>query len=137
MSGIRGRDSKPELTVRRQLHGLGYRFRLHYPGLPGKPDLVFPRYRAVLFVHGCFWHGHDCHLFKWPGSRVDFWRAKIEGNVRRDAKVLGQLFGLGWRAGIVWECALKGRTALDPAEVGMWCSGWLVGGEPQLVVRGQ
>ncbi len=77
MSGIRGKNTKPELVIRSALHRAGYRFRLHTRSLPGKPDLVLPKYRAAIFVNGCFWHGHDCHLFKWPGTRKDFWRAKI------------------------------------------------------------
>lgn len=136
MSGIRGKDTKPEMVVRRGLHANGYRFRLHDRSLPGAPDLTLAKYSAVLFVHGCFWHGHDCHLFKWPSTRIDFWRQKIEGNRARDAKAIGKLNALGWRVGIVWECAVKGRTALDPAEAILRCSGWLAGNEPELVVRG-
>lgn len=136
MSGIRGKDTKPEMVIRRGLHANGFRFRLHDRALPGAPDMAFAKHSAVLFVHGCFWHGHDCHLFKWPRSRVEFWRQKIEGNQRRDAAALEKLEALGWRVGIVWECALKGRTALDPAEVISRCSGWLAGDEPELVVRG-
>lgn len=136
MSGIRGKDTKPEMVVRRGLHARGFRFRLHDRALPGAPDMALAKYSAVLFVHGCFWHGHDCHLFKWPSTRVDFWRQKIEGNQVRDAGAIGKLNALGWRVGIVWECALKGRTALDPKEVISRCSGWLAGNEPELVVRG-
>jgi DNA mismatch endonuclease (patch repair protein) len=83
MSRIRGRDTKPELLLRRGLHARGFRFRLNRKDLPGCPDLVFPRFRAVMFVHGCFWHWHDCPMFKWPATRTDFWRKKIEGNTKR------------------------------------------------------
>ena len=80
MSGIRGKNTRPELLIRKGLHARGFRFRLHDKRLPGKPDLVLPKYSAVIFVHGCFWHGHDCHLFKWPQSRREFWRKKITRN---------------------------------------------------------
>lgn len=112
MSGIRGKNTKPELLVRKALHKRGFRYRLHCTGLPGKPDLCFPKHRAVIFVHGCFWHGHDCHLFKWPSTRPDFWRAKIARNREADATSREKLLAEGWRVGVVWECALKGRTRL-------------------------
>lgn len=124
MSGIRGKNTKPEIFLRKVLHAEGFRFRIH-PPLPGKPDMVFPRWNAVLFVHGCFWHGHECHLFKWPQSRQEFWRAKISGNVARDVKNIAALREAGWRVGIVWECALKGRTHLPPTHVTQRCSSWL------------
>ncbi len=108
MSRIRGRDTKPEMILRRGLHALGLRFRLHRKDLPGRPDLVFPRYRAVIQVHGCFWHGHDCPMFKWPATRAEFWKEKIVGNRRRDRASLGALHESGWRVLVVWECALRG-----------------------------
>jgi DNA mismatch endonuclease (patch repair protein) len=108
MSRIRGRDTKPELQLRKGLHALGYRFRLHVPDLPGRPDLVFPRYSAVIQVNGCFWHGHDCHLFKMPTSRQEFWAAKIAANKERDSRTDLALSDAGWRVLTVWECALKG-----------------------------
>ena len=86
MSNIRGRDTKPEKLIRNGLHRLGFRFRLHHKSLPGRPDLVFPRYNAVIFVHGCFWHGHDCPLFKLPATRRSFWLDKISGNFKRDQR---------------------------------------------------
>lgn len=91
MAGIRGKDTKPELVVRRGLHALGFRFRLHDRALSGKPDMVLPRWRAVIFIHGCFWHAHDCPLFRWPGTRQDFWRQKIGRNQERDAEVKPRL----------------------------------------------
>jgi len=108
MSGIRGRNTKPEILVRSLLHRLGFRFRLHVRELPGKPDIVLPRHHAVVFVHGCFWHGHDCPLFKWPGTRSDFWREKIGRNQLNDNQAKEALLASGWRVGIVWECALRG-----------------------------
>lgn len=108
MAGIKGKNTTPELTVRKGLHRLGLRYRLHAGELPGKPDLVLPRYNAVIFVHGCFWHGHNCHLFKWPASRIEFWRTKIENNQSRDRRQINQLRELKWRVCIVWECSIKG-----------------------------
>lgn len=110
MSGIRGTNTRPEIMIRKALHAEGFRFRLHDKRLPGKPDLVLPKYRAVIMVHGCFWHGHDCHLFKWPKTRTDFWQQKIGSNRTRDALVRKELELLGWRVAEIWECALKGRT---------------------------
>lgn len=112
MSGIRGKDTKPELLVRKALHARGFRYRIHCKELPGKPDLCFSKHRAVIFVHGCFWHGHDCHLFKWPSTRPDFWRAKIARNREVDAASQRKLLADNWRVGVVWECALKGRARL-------------------------
>jgi len=125
MSRIQGRDTRPEIRARKALHAMGFRYRLHVKDLPGKPDLVFPAAKAVLFVHGCFWHGHDCHLFKWPKSRPKFWRNKISGNVARDAAHVVNLTAAGWRVGTVWECALKGKTRLDSSRAIKSCSTWL------------
>ena len=108
MSRIRGRDTKPELVLRRGLHARGFRFRLHRKDLPGCPDLVFPRFRAVVFVHGCFWHGHSCPMFKMPATRTGFWRRKIRGNVERDQIAQVKLALDHWRVLTVWECALRG-----------------------------
>ena len=115
MSRIRGRDTKPEMVIRRGLHARGLRFRLHRKNLPGRPDLVFPKHRLVIFVNGCFWHGHDCPIFKWPETRQEFWRAKIRKNQERDKSALASLRDQRWRVLIVWECALKGpwRRSLD------------------------
>ena len=136
MSGIRGRDTKPELLLRKGLHAMGFRYKLHDKSLPGKPDLVFPRYRAVIFVNGCFWHGHDCHLFKWPKSRKDFWREKIKSNIDRDRLVISQLEEQGWRILRVWECALKGRTRIGLDEVLEDSALWLLGQEQEKDIRG-
>jgi DNA mismatch endonuclease (patch repair protein) len=124
MAGIRGKNTKPEIFLRKALHAEGFRFRIH-AALPGKPDMVFPKWGAVIFVNGCFWHGHSCHLFKWPKSRPEFWHAKISGNVARDQANIGKLVESGWRIATVWECALKGRTRLDSSVVIERCSGWL------------
>ncbi|WP_286160624.1 very short patch repair endonuclease [Rhizobium sp. Root651] len=136
MAGIRGKNTKPELTLRRGLHADGFRFRLHDRTLPGKPDIVFPRYRAVLFAHGCFWHGHNCHLFKWPSSRPDFWQAKIYRNREVDALASAALREAGWRQGIVWECALKGKARLPIETVLSECATWLRSDIPFFEIRG-
>jgi DNA mismatch endonuclease (patch repair protein) len=137
MAGIRGTNTRPELVLRGGLHALGFRFRLHDRSLPGRPDMVFPRWRAVLFAHGCFWHGHDCHLFRLPATRPEFWRSKILGNRERDATVEGSLSSMGWRQIIVWECALKGRTAWPVADVVAECGTWLKSGEERREIRGR
>jgi DNA mismatch endonuclease (patch repair protein) len=133
MSGIRAVNTQPELAIRRGLHAKGFRFRLHASNVPGKPDLVLPRWRAAVFVHGCFWHGHDCHLFKMPSTRPEFWSAKIERNQKRDEIVRSQLQESGWRFLVIWECALKGRTRLDFSELidrsAIWLRGSAATGE--------
>jgi DNA mismatch endonuclease (patch repair protein) len=136
MAGIRGKDTKPELAVRRALHAAGFRYRLHDRTLPGKPDLVFPKHGAVVFVHGCFWHGHDCHLFRLPATRPEFWQAKIEGNAGRDRKAVKALVDAGWRVGTIWECALKGKTRRPAGEVAGVLADWLCGEEPKLEMGG-
>jgi DNA mismatch endonuclease (patch repair protein) len=135
MSGIRGRDTKPEILIRSLLHRRGFRFRLHDRALPGKPDIVLPRYHAVIFVHGCFWHGHDCPLFKWPKTRPEFWRNKIGKNRENDALVKESLLGRGWRVGIVWECALRG-AGKNMDVVAERLSDWLRGNTPFMEERG-
>lgn len=125
MSRIRGKDTKPEMLLRRGLHARGFRFRLHRRDLPGCPDLVFPQYHAVIFVNGCFWHGHDCPMFKLPATRTEFWAAKIAGNRARDAHALEGLAMLGWKALVLWECTLKGPSRQPVEEVIDWISGWL------------
>lgn len=105
MSRIRNRDTKPEIQVRSILHRMGYRFRLHRKDLPGRPDIVLPKFRTVILVHGCFWHRHEsCPRAAVPSTRRDFWKAKFERNVKRDEEVQGALRALGWRVIVVWEC---------------------------------
>jgi DNA mismatch endonuclease, patch repair protein len=108
MAGIKGKNTKPELVVRRGLHALGFRFRLHDRGLPGAPDIVLSRWRAVIFVHGCFWHAHNCALFRWPGTRREFWQHKIGRNKERDAEAEAALDRAGWRVLKIWECSMRG-----------------------------
>jgi len=121
MSGIRGKDTKPEMVLRRALHADGFRYRLHDKSLPGRPDLVFPRFKAVVFVHGCFWHGHaGCPYFKVPSTRAEFWTAKIEGNRSRDERDRVALEAAGWRTAVVWECATRREPAQAVASIEQW-----------------
>jgi len=136
MQAIRGKDTKPEIAVRRALHARGYRYRLNRRDLPGKPDILLPKYRAVIFVHGCFWHGHDCALFKWPATRKEFWRTKIEGNVERDQRNVEALTASGWRIAIVWECALKGHGRLGLSVVVDRVVAWLDTSDPKMEIHG-
>jgi len=137
MAAIRGADTGPELRIRRALHARGFRYRLHVKTLPGKPDLVFPSRRAVIFINGCFWHGHDCPLFKWPKSREDFWRAKISGNIARDAAQAVALRAGGWRIARVWDCALRGRERHPFDEVISQLSLWLRSDRPETNLTGR
>ena len=107
MSKIKRSDTKPEVTLRKELHRRGFRYVIGDRRLPGTPDLVFPRYKAAVFVHGCFWHGHDCRQGQTPKSNADFWRKKVFGNRERDGRKERALVDLGWRVFTVWECDLK------------------------------
>lgn len=113
MASIRSKDTAPEMIVRRNAHGLGYRFRLHRKDLPGTPDLVFPRLRKVILVHGCYWHGHGCKLGRLPKSNVAFWKEKIDRNRARDARNLADLKALGWKTLVVWQCATRDEKTLQ------------------------
>lgn len=113
MSKIQGKDTKPELKIRKALHALGYRYRIHDKNIKGKPDLKLTKYNALIFVHGCFWHGHDCHLFKWPQKNAEFWRNKITGNIERDKRNIALLRNEGWRVLVIWECVIKGKYSID------------------------
>ncbi|MEL7781574.1 very short patch repair endonuclease [Citromicrobium bathyomarinum] len=124
MAGIRGKDTRPELLLRRALHQRGLRYRLHGRKLPGRPDLVFPRFRAVLFVHGCFWHRHEgCRYATTPATRTQFWQAKFDANMVRDVRNQHDLVQANWRVGIVWECTIrKGEIHAIAGEVEAWLS---------------
>jgi DNA mismatch endonuclease (patch repair protein) len=136
MSGIRGKNTKPEMIIRRGLHAKGFRYVLHDRRLPGKPDLVFPKHQAVIFVHGCFWHGHDCHLFKWPKTRKQFWRSKIHRNKELDKIALATLKRAGWRCCIIWECSLKGPKRLPIDHIVEGIVEWLISSRQTMIVRG-
>lgn len=108
MAGISGRNTRPELSTRHYLHSRGFRFRLHVTDLPGKPDIVLSKYRAAVFVNGCFWHAHEgCRYFKVPASRREFWTEKLNGNRERDTRNVQTLIDMGWRVALVWECSLR------------------------------
>lgn len=137
MSGIRGKDTRPEMVIRRGLHAMGLRYHVHRRDLPGRPDMVFPGLSAVVLVNGCFWHGHDCHLFKWPTSRAAFWREKIGRNRERDREVRDSLEAGGWRVLTVWECALKGRTRFPSEDVLQRVAVWLRSDCPSGEIEGR
>ncbi|HYQ23733.1 very short patch repair endonuclease [Stenotrophomonas sp.] len=115
MSRIRGSNTKLEVLVRKGLHARGLRYRLGGAKLPGRPDIVLPKYRTVVFVHGCFWHGHNCPLYRLPKTRPEFWADKIGKNRARDLRVTAELEAMGWRVLTVWECSLRGKTAIEQA----------------------
>jgi DNA mismatch endonuclease (patch repair protein) len=125
MSGIRGKNTKPEIIVRKKLFNLGFRYKLHDHNLPGKPDLVFPKYKAVIFINGCFWHGHNCHLFKYPKTRKKFWRQKIIKTRITDKRNIAELKSNEWRILQIWECAIKGKEKLELIDVISITSNWL------------
>ncbi|MDH2591534.1 very short patch repair endonuclease [Acinetobacter nosocomialis] len=129
MSNIKGRNTKPELLIRSLLHAQGFRFRIHRQDLPGKPDIVLPKYKAIIFIHGCFWHGHqNCRLFKLPASRTEFWEAKISKNQQNDLKAKELLLNSGWRICTIWECAIR-RSKKDPVALMDILTTWLLGSE--------
>lgn len=114
MSGIRGKNTRPEIIVRKNLFAAGFRFRLHRRDLPGAPDIVMPGRRIAIFVHGCFWHQHkECRYAKLPTTRPVFWRAKLEGNAERDTRAIEALHAMGWRVLVVWECATRDKGTLS------------------------
>ncbi|KGD65116.1 DNA mismatch endonuclease Vsr [Alcanivorax nanhaiticus] len=127
MAGIKGKDTKPEMLIRSELHRRGFRFRKNVKDLPGKPDIVLPKYKAVIMVNGCFWHGHECHLFKWPATRPEFWREKIGGNKARDLRNIKELEFLGWRVRVVWECEIKGKSSEELGHLLSSIADWING----------
>lgn len=136
MSGIRDKNTRPEILIRGALHKKGFRFKLHDKSLPGKPDLVLPKYHAVIQIQGCFWHGHNCHLFKWPSSRPEFWREKIEGNKKRDALNLQVLLKMDWRVMLIWECSLKGKHRIPFEPLMELVENWLLVGNQFIEITG-
>ena len=118
MSRIRSKNTGPEMEVRRALHRAGHRFRIHRADLPGSPDLLFPRHRVALFVNGCFWHWHGCKRSRMPKSNVDYWTAKIEGNVERDRRTRSELERLGWKWRVIWECEIASGVERLSRELG-------------------
>lgn len=118
MAGIKGKDTKPEIFIRKALFRKGYRYRIHNKALPGSPDIVMAKYGVAIQIHGCYWHGHEnCHLFRLPKSRTEFWEKKISGNKARDTEKKLRLLDKGWRVLTIWECAIKGKGRIDPDEL--------------------
>jgi DNA mismatch endonuclease (patch repair protein) len=115
MSGIKYKNTKPEIMIRKELFKNGFRYRLHNTSLPGKPDMVLRKYMAVIFVHGCFWHGHKCRYFVWPKSNMDFWKQKIKGNKENDKKVIAKLKEQGYRICVFWECVTRDHNLFPQA----------------------
>ena len=136
MSGIRSTNTKPEILIRSLLHRSGFRFRIHVKTLPGKPDIVLPKYHAVIFIHGCFWHGHDCHLFKLPATRTEFWQTKIDRNRHNDQLALEALQKEGWRVVTIWECVLRGKLRISGESIIDQLSTWLQSTADSLELRG-
>ena len=127
MAGIRGKDTKPELRLRSVLHAAGFRFRLHCRDLPGRPDLVLPKFRAAVFVHGCFWHQHPgCPAATMPASNAAFWQDKLGSNVARDRRTAGAVRAAGWRVATIWECAIR---QLDDGQLVAAFDAWIRGSE--------
>lgn len=137
MAAVRARDTKPELMIRKALHASGLRYRINVRDLPGKPDIVLPRHRAVVLVHGCFWHRHECDLFRWPESRTDFWREKLDGNAARDRSASKALDKARWRQAVIWECALKGRKRRDFQDTMQRLIAWIRSDEQAIIIRGE
>ena len=117
MSRVKSKDTRQEVEIRKRLFALGFRYRLYDKKLPGTPDIIFPKYKAVIFIHGCFWHVHDCHLFRWPSSKKAFWRKKLSGNKKRDIGNIEKLKKLGWKVLVIWECSYRGTRKKRVKEI--------------------
>lgn len=137
MSRIKSKDTKLELLIRKAIFSYGFRYKLHDKKLPGKPDMVFPKYRAVIFINGCFWHGHGCHLFKWPKTRAEFWKNKISHNIELDKKNYEKLIKEGWYILTIWECAIKGKKRKSAEIVINNIINWLDNGQRDKQIRGK
>ncbi|MCK6405594.1 MAG: DNA mismatch endonuclease Vsr [Rhodocyclaceae bacterium] len=128
MSGIRAKNTRPEMFLRQGLHALGFRFRLHAKGIPGKPDIVLPKHRALIIVHGCFWHGHGCRYCKTPKTNTAFWQEKIQSNKLRDERTLQLQLDAGWRCLVVWECAVRQAEQMpNELDIVTLSANWIVG----------
>ena len=136
MSRVGSKDTKPELLIRRGLHSLGFRYRLHDKNLPGTPDLVFPRFKSVIQINGCFWHGHACPLCRMPSSNTEYWHKKVARNKERDVANRLRLIEKGWRVLTIWECALRGKEKLELSQVLDLTSEWLLSTQLVCEIRG-
>ncbi|MDE2636222.1 MAG: very short patch repair endonuclease [Chloroflexota bacterium] len=137
MALVGSKNTKPELLIRKRLHALGFRYRLHVKDLPGKPDLVFPRYKSVIQINGCFWHGHSCPRCRMPSSNTEYWNRKVARNMERDAANRRLLLNEGWRVLTIWECALTGKWKLGLSEVIALASKWLLSKESICEIKGE
>ena len=137
MARVGSKNTKPELLIRKSLHALGFRYRLHVKDLPGKPDLVFPRYKSVIQINGCFWHGHSCPRCRMPSSNTEYWNRKVARNMERDVANRRLLIEGGWRVLTIWECALTGKRKLGLNEVIALASKWLLSTEPICEIEGE
>ena len=137
MSGIRSKDTRQEVVIRKALHAAGFRYRLHRRDLPGTPDITLPRYRAAIFVHGCFWHGHACSLFRLPSTNRATWATKIAGNQHRDADAVHRLLTTDWRVCTIWECAMRGTFRKTLEQIIGEVSEWLVSNVAYLEIQGK
>lgn len=136
MAGIRGKNTRPEIVVRKHLFAAGFRFRLHRRDLPGVPDIVLPGRRVAIFVHGCFWHRHEgCRYAKLPSTRPEFWKAKLEGNAERDSRAIDALLDQEWRVLVVWECAVRDKSALGELRDNL--ARWIHGKEVHGAIGGE
>lgn len=129
MASIKAKDTMPEMVIRKALHKRGFRYRLHDKGLPGKPDIVLPRYKAIVEINGCFWHGHNCYLFKLPSTRQNFWRSKISRNRERESINHKLLESAGWRVLVIWECAITGKSRIPLDDLVAEISDWILQGK--------
>lgn len=137
MAGIKSKNTKPELVIRKALHKIGYRYSLHNKSLHGNPDICLTKYRTVIFVNGCFWHAHEnCHLYRLPKSKTEFWQKKLSGNKVRDKKNIDKLHNDDWRVIVIWECSLKGRHKLDLNALTKEIDCWIQGDSYWLEIRG-
>lgn len=135
MAAIKSRNTKPEILIRSLLHRKGFRFRIHVKDLPGKPDIVLPKYKVVIFVHGCFWHGHEnCKLFKMPTTRTEFWQNKISRNQSNDLKASKLLLSNNWRVAVIWECAVRNANKDLQGFIDK-ISEWIISNSPILELR--
>ena len=136
MAAVKSKDTKPEMIIRRLCHSMGFRYRLHRKDLPGKPDLVFPKYKAVMFVHGCFWHKHDCPKGATPATRIEFWEKKQKENAQRDKFSQRALITQGWKVIVIWECALVGTKKATTEKLHDWIFANLSQPEPKICELG-
>lgn len=136
MSGIRGKNTKPELIIRKELHKKGFRYKIHDDKLPGKPDIVLPKYNSIIFINGCFWHGHMCHLFKYPNTRKEFWFMKINNTKEKDLENINALLKAKWRVLLIWECAYKGTRKLPIDKLIEKISKWINSDTNYLEIEG-